>query len=48
VDAELKAVDREATQLGATGTPTIVVNGELLEGVPDASAIEAAVEQAGG
>jgi protein-disulfide isomerase len=48
LDAELKAIDQEATQAGATGTPTILVDGEVLAGVPDASAVTDAVEQAGG
>jgi protein-disulfide isomerase len=47
-DAELEAIDKEATAAGATGTPTIVVGGELLPGVPEASAVIDAVDQAGG
>lgn len=51
-DAELKAIDEEAQAAGATGTPTVVVSGpagsSTLQGVPDAAAVEAAVEAAAG
>jgi protein-disulfide isomerase len=51
-DAQLKQIDAEATAAGFTGTPSVLVVGprgqQPLRGVPTASDVESAIQQASG